>query len=209
MSPDDAELARLLERARAADRPAPERLARVRDRLLPPSAANGGGHEPRPSPSWGASSAAWGKVMIGLAVVGLGVGLGLRWNAPRPPARVVEAPRVVAPEAPPKAAEPELAAPALTAEPPAPAPPRATAHKRIVRKPQVEPQAEPAVSAPDTLREQTSLLRMAALSLRAGRIAEARASLEAFQARFPNSQLNAERERLLQRVHAAEQETKP
>jgi hypothetical protein len=196
MNREEAELARLLRLAREADLPDAERLARVRARVLSPSAA--GGSPAQELPVSGAKLGALGaKIVAGLAAVGLAV-----W-AYEPPAQ----PAVPAPvhETLPPPAVAELPLAGAGVEPvsvevsePAPAPAQAKPERRPLRRRAKQVQ-EPA-PAPATLAEQAAMLQMAAVALRAGQLDRAGESLAEFARRHPDSQLTPDRIKLEQRL---------
>jgi hypothetical protein len=204
MTQDDSEIAHLLAAARQADLPDAARLARVRARLPQPVAATG----QSPQSSSSASVALRGiavKVSAAMLVVGAGVFVYRQVSVPRAvePASVERRP--AAPSQPVPIAEPDASVAIVPPEPALPEitlppqPSAATPAKRTPRKrtPIAAPPEQAKSALPvSTLNEESSLLRLVTLAARACRLDEAQARLAQFTERYPNSQLNAERERL-------------
>ena len=204
MTQDDSEIARILAAARQADLPDAARLARVRARLPQPAAATGQG----PQSSSSASVALRGlAVKVGASILVLGAGAFVYRQVFVPPAvepssverqpaeksrplPIAEADASVA-IAPPEPTPPE---PSPPPQPSVAAPAKRTPKKRMPIAAPPE-QAKPALPA-STLNEESSLLRLVTLAARACRLDEAQARLAQFAEHYPNSQLNAERERL-------------
>lgn len=191
MTQEDADLGRLLQLARQADLPDAARLARVRTRALPPTAAVTSVAQPA-----AVKGLLGAKIIVGLAALGLGV-----W-AYADLANPAQKPLIERAAPPPMAAEmsaPQVPAPS---DEPRSAPARVEAPQP---KPQQQPQPKrarpkPAPVAQSTLAQETALLQLAMLELRAGRLERARASLAQFARTYPDSALNADRERLEQRI---------
>lgn len=194
MNREEAELARLLQLARQADLPDAARLARVRARFLPPSAAS----VSQPSAAAGAKLGVLGaKIFAGMAAVGLAVWAYQPHGPVAPPARITPPPPAVMPAAPTPAALPAAAAstePAIEPAEPAPAPPPEP--RRVRKRAKQQPAAVPA----PTLSEQAAMLQMATLAMRAGQLERASETLAEFARRYPDSQLTPDRVKLEQRL---------
>ncbi|HKP56351.1 MAG TPA: tetratricopeptide repeat protein [Polyangiales bacterium] len=197
MSREEAELDRLVRLARQADLPDAARLARVRARFLPPTAA------PAPTPT-GAGATGKGilgaKIVVGLAAVGLGVWSYVDLMRPTPEVPiVVPAPQSTEPPPPsaPPPPEPQPTSAGAQAEPaPLEAPVETTIKPRAKK-----PRAEPVTAVPaSTLAQEAALLQLVAVQLRAGQVERARDTLAEFTRRYPESALNADRERLERRL---------
>lgn len=190
MSREDAELARLVRLARQADLPDAARLARVRAKIMTPTAA--------PAPASNAPLAAGkgilgAKIVAGLAAVGLGV-----WSYTDLTRAVPEAtvPTVAPASQPAEAPEPERASASALPDLSEPQTPREAAIKPRSKRPRSTLASEPS----GTLAQETALLQLAAIELRAGQLDRARATLAEFVRRYPNASLQADRERLERRL---------
>ncbi|HKU37073.1 MAG TPA: tetratricopeptide repeat protein, partial [Polyangiales bacterium] len=168
-------------------------------KFLPPAAAASPASN---APAAAAKGLLGAKIVVGLAAVGLGVWsyVDLARPAPEPAVpMVVPAPQPAPVEAPPARPEP---APAGASAPPAPVQLRAPREAKAKRA--KKPQPAPPASPYSTLAQETALLQLAAVELRAGQLDRARATLAEFARRFPDSPLNADRERLERRLMQAE-----
>jgi hypothetical protein len=204
MTQDDSEIARLLAAARQADLPDAARLARVRARLPQPAAA--AGHSPQSSSS--TSVALRGlAVKVGTAMLVLGAGVFVYRQVSVPgavaPSSVEQQPAAPSQVLPIAEADASVASAPPDSTPPEPTPPL---QPRAAAPPKRKPKKQTPVAMPpeqvkpalpvSTLNEESSLLRLVTLAARACRLDEAQARLAQFGERYPNSQLNAERERL-------------
>jgi hypothetical protein len=203
MTRDDSEIARLLAAARQADLPDAQRLARVRARLPQPSAA--GGQSPQSSSN--ASVALRGAALkVGATMLVLAAGVFAYRQVSMPGAIEPSGVERHAPDVsqPSPSMEPDASVAIASPEPTPPEPtPAPTAVSRAKRKPKPRRPVEPRTDEPakpaspvSTLSEESSLLRLVTLAARACRLDEAEAGLAQFAQRYPDSQLNAERERL-------------
>jgi hypothetical protein len=212
MSQEDAELARLLRLARQADLPDAARLARVRARVLPPTAAvttpsaEAAGVPATTSKTVGVLGS---KVILGLAAASLIVWSYRELAPPASPSPAPVATPVVSDvpnesEVRGEPRETETARPLDTAGASADKREEKSVQQRDRTLKRAAPRVRERVSAvpvpASDLAEETAMLQMASVAVRAGQLDQAKATLAEFARRFPNSQLTADRLKLEHRL---------